>query len=92
MVSKVLRSKDRTCSTVGPGRICSKHHAGGIQLKKRGLANVSKIILSNLCQALPHVLRGARQVDCFDTIDLAATSLRSFHLEGLGKGVQVKTG
>jgi len=53
---------------------------------------VSKIILSNLCQALPHVLRGARQVDCFDTIDLAATSLQSSDIEGLGRGVQVETG
>jgi hypothetical protein len=44
---------------------------------------------SKFCQALPHVLRGARQVDGFDTIDLAATSLRSFDLEGFGRVMQL---
>jgi hypothetical protein len=33
------------------------------------------------------VLHGVRQADGFDTIDLAATSLQSFDLEGLGRGV-----
>ena len=36
---------------VGPARTCSKHQAGGIELKKRG-ANVLKDTLSNYCQAL----------------------------------------
>ena len=35
------------------GRECSKHQAGGIQLTKRGLANVLEDILNIFWQVLP---------------------------------------
>jgi len=45
---------------------CSEHQAGGIQLKKRGLTNVSKDVLGNLWRAVPagvqHRLDPRRQI------------------------------
>jgi hypothetical protein len=86
VASKVFRNKGRTCSTVGQNMLRTSRRWHSTQ-ETRVAKCIEFIILSKFWRALPDVLRGARQVDGFDTIDLAATSLRNFDIKGLGREV-----